>query len=240
MTTITTKPLPKRVSHTPKGQLARERVLHAAEKLFAKHGFHGTSLRDVAAAAKQPLASIVYHFAKKEELYAAVLGAIGDQIERALVASLADERTSRVDAIARGLVRWSADRPDRVRLLLRELLDNPARVARASKLPLAPVLIRLSAAVAADMDAGRIPKTTPEIAVLHLVGAVSYFVVARPTVSRIVGPTRARVLDAAWEDEALAFARRTLGAVEEENRHGSSDRDPTRETRPRARREPDH
>lgn len=205
----------KRVSHTPKGQAARERVVIAAEKLFAKHGFHGTSLRDVAAAAKQPLASIVYHFAKKEDLYAAVLGAIGDQIERALASALENERVDRVDAIARGLVRWSADRPDRVRLLLRELLDNPARVARASKLPLAPVLTRLSKAVAADIEAGRIAAVTPEIAVLHLVGAVSYFVVARPTVFRIVGPARARVLDAAWEEEAFAFARRTLGRADQ-------------------------
>lgn len=201
----------RRVSHTPKGQLARERVVHAAEKLFAKHGFHGTSLRDVAAAAKQPLASIVYHFAKKEALYAAVLTAIGGQLERALVDTLRDEGTDRVESIARGLVRWSADHPDRVRLLLRELLDNPARVARASKLPLAPVLTRLSSAVAADMQAGRLAATTPEIAVLHLVGAIGYFVVARPTVFRIVGPARARVLDAAWEEEALTFARRTLG-----------------------------
>ena len=63
-------------SHTPKGKLARERILRASEPLFADWGFHGTSMRDIAEAVELPLASVVYHFGKKEKLYAALLGEI--------------------------------------------------------------------------------------------------------------------------------------------------------------------
>jgi TetR/AcrR family transcriptional regulator len=48
-------------------------VLDAAERLFAEHGFAGTSMRDIAEASgiSQPL--IQHHFGHKDDLYAAVL-----------------------------------------------------------------------------------------------------------------------------------------------------------------------
>lgn len=205
-------------SQTPKGRRARERILAAAERLIAAHGFHGTSMRDVAAAARLPLATTVYHFAKKEQLYAAVLGEIAEALdgrlqtaidERAGFARLgADSPDAALDALAVAIVRWAAEEPARVKLLLRELLDNPARVAKASRLPLAPFLERASALVAA-----RAVDDAPEVTVLHLVGAISYFVAAWPTVERIVGAARAKQITASYEREAIAFARRMFGVA---------------------------
>lgn len=214
-------------SHTPKGRRARERILAAAERLIAAHGFHGTSMRDIAAAARLPLATTVYHFAKKEQLYAAVLGAIADELDARLQTALdamidkrdgftrqgSERPDAALDALAVAIVRWAAEEPARVKLLLRELLDNPARVAKASRLPLAPFLERASALVAATGAGISGLGSTPEVAVLHLVGAISYFVAAWPTVERIVGNTRAKQITAAYEREAIAFARRMLGVA---------------------------
>jgi len=50
----------------------RERVLDAAERLFAEGGFDGVSMRDVAAAAGVGLPLIVYHFETKRNLYRAL------------------------------------------------------------------------------------------------------------------------------------------------------------------------
>ena len=55
-------------SQTPKGQRARAAILEAAESILVTHGFHGTSMRDIAKAAGLPLPSVVYHFTKKERL----------------------------------------------------------------------------------------------------------------------------------------------------------------------------
>ncbi|MBS2023727.1 MAG: helix-turn-helix transcriptional regulator, partial [Deltaproteobacteria bacterium] len=120
-------------SLTTKGRLARQRILAAAEKLLATRGFHGTSLRDVAREAKIPLATAVYHFARKEQLYSAVLQSIGAQLVAALdeVAKVRGPE-GRLELFARALINWTADEPERVRLLLRELLDNPGRVDQAS------------------------------------------------------------------------------------------------------------
>jgi AcrR family transcriptional regulator len=230
-------------SHTPKGTRARTTILAAAERLLVLRGFHGTSMRDIAEAAGLPLASVVYHFAKKEQLYAAVLVEIGDELTASLAVALAgDDRTwpARLDALSRSLVAWTTTSPGRVKLLLRELLDNPARVAKAERLPLAPVLHRLSAFVEEGMRAGAFRPGEPETSVLHLVGAVSYVVAARPTVRRIVGPARDRELSLSYEREAIRFARLTfLAQVPEELPHGSKQASIAGQTSARARRSKD-
>lgn len=219
-------------SHTPKGTLARDKILRVAERLFAARGFHGTSLREVAQAARIPLATLVYHFARKEKLYASVLAAIAEDLEARLGRALAPVEgpwPDRLDALVRSLVTWARDAPGRVNLLSRELLDNPARVARASKLPLAPVLLRLASFVEEGVRAGAFRPVAPETSVLHLVGAVSYVVAATPTVGRIVGASRAAALTTAYEHEAIRFARSVF--LDPRAKEGPDGEQPTDRTR---------
>jgi AcrR family transcriptional regulator len=51
----------------------KQRILDAAEQLFAQHGFHGASLRAITATAGVNLAAVNYHFQSKEALIQAVL-----------------------------------------------------------------------------------------------------------------------------------------------------------------------
>ncbi len=46
----------------------KERILHAAEDLFAQHGFAGTSLRQVTSQADVNIAAVNYHFGSKDNL----------------------------------------------------------------------------------------------------------------------------------------------------------------------------
>jgi len=50
----------------------KERLLDAAEELFAERGFSATSLRDITALARANLASVNYHYGNKEALLEAV------------------------------------------------------------------------------------------------------------------------------------------------------------------------
>lgn len=54
-------------------EVTRERILEAAERLFAVKGYDGTSIRDVAAAAGVQIANISYHFGLKENLFETVI-----------------------------------------------------------------------------------------------------------------------------------------------------------------------
>jgi AcrR family transcriptional regulator len=63
----------------------RQNILLAAEKLFAKYGFHAVSIRDIADEAGVPLALVGYHFGNKQQLYHAIFehwsGMLQERIE---------------------------------------------------------------------------------------------------------------------------------------------------------------
>src|SRR5439155_24985380 len=53
--------------------ITRERIMKAAERLFAERGYEGTSVRAIVAKARVNQAAINYHSAGKEGLYREVL-----------------------------------------------------------------------------------------------------------------------------------------------------------------------
>lgn len=64
-------PTKKRINQ--RGDATRDRILDAAEQLFAERGFDGTSMRDISAIAQAELGSIGYHFRSKDDIYTKVL-----------------------------------------------------------------------------------------------------------------------------------------------------------------------
>jgi AcrR family transcriptional regulator len=58
---------------TRPSDITRERILKAAERLFAERGYDGTSVRTIVAKAKVNQAAINYHFEGKDGLYREVL-----------------------------------------------------------------------------------------------------------------------------------------------------------------------
>ena len=60
---------------TRPSEVTRERIMKAAERLFAEAGYDGTSIRAIVAKAKVNQAAINYHFEGKDGLYRAVLHA---------------------------------------------------------------------------------------------------------------------------------------------------------------------
>src|SRR5690606_8837414 len=50
----------------------QEAILEAAERLFADQGFHAVTLRQIAEAARVPLALVGYYFGRKNELSHAI------------------------------------------------------------------------------------------------------------------------------------------------------------------------
>lgn len=66
----------------------RQRILGAAEELFAERGFAGASLRQVTAAAKVNLAAVNYHFGSKDNLIEEVFRRRLDELSRRRVERL--------------------------------------------------------------------------------------------------------------------------------------------------------
>ena len=66
----------------------KERILGAAETLFARHGFAGASLRQVTAAANVNLAAVNYHFGSKDKLIEEVFRRRLDELNALRLAAL--------------------------------------------------------------------------------------------------------------------------------------------------------
>jgi len=90
------------------GASTEERLLAAAEKLFAERGFAATSVRDITAEAGTSVAAVNYHFGGKDSLY-----------RELFVGLLRGMREQRLDAIRRVVAEADgADQPiDPTRLL---------------------------------------------------------------------------------------------------------------------------
>jgi len=70
----------------------KDKLMDAAEKLFARRGFHGTSLRDITGEAGVDLALVNYHFGGKQQLLAAVVDRRGSVLNQERLQRLNEAR----------------------------------------------------------------------------------------------------------------------------------------------------
>ena len=75
----------------------KERILDAAEELFADRGFPSTSMRDITQGADANIAAVNYHFGSKEALLLAVLKRRIEPVNQARVARLDELESSAGD-----------------------------------------------------------------------------------------------------------------------------------------------
>ncbi len=113
-----------------KGELTRERILDAAEALFAERGYDGTTLRDVASSVGLRNPSLYNHFDSKESLYAAVLERDIGPVLRLLVQFVEQGRDASAagEQVIAGAMRVLAERPALARLVQHETLSGGQRL----------------------------------------------------------------------------------------------------------------
>lgn len=152
-----------------KSDLTRQRILAAAESIFAEVGFAAARLEDVAAAVGIKRASIVYYFRNKQELY--------DAVEADIFTALQAESERRVAAGSDALERlgllldcwldfWVA-RPTGARIIVRNSADitprstNPVEFSEAT-------LLQLERIIRTGVEAGELRDVDPILALNFL------------------------------------------------------------------------
>jgi AcrR family transcriptional regulator len=92
-------------------QVTSDRLLDAAELLFAKRGFYGVSVREITKAAGVDLSLVNYHFGTKHGLFSAVVARRGEILNR--------ERLERLEKVVVG----TGSRPPQLEAVLDAFLD---------------------------------------------------------------------------------------------------------------------
>lgn len=86
----------------------RDRVLDAAERVFAARGFDGATIRDIAAAAGEPVGSVHHHGGGKACLFAQTVARRAEALSAARLAALETARAEgppRVEAVVGAFMR---------------------------------------------------------------------------------------------------------------------------------------
>lgn len=193
---------------TRPSEVTRERIMKAAERLFAERGYDGTSIRAIVARARVNQAAINYHFEGKDGLYREVLrtafrGLTEDQLAHADEAgTMAPE-----DALAAFIRRQL--RP----LLARDEASRHIRIFNWESVRPTPVFRKLLSEEAApfmgfatDLVRRFLPDAdhrTLTLAAIWLVGQCSVFVRNR---EQLAGPP----LDLSFEESAIEWLAQTI------------------------------
>ncbi len=188
----------------------RERLLQAASQYFADKGFYGTSIRDVAEAVGISKPSLIHHFPSKESLYSEVLKRIATglnaRLEEALDAPV-DER-EKLHRFVDRFCAWSFTHEHDARILMRELLDNPQRLAEVHTWHLKALMDNLVNMIESGQRKGLFRKAEPLPVIINLLGGQHYAMIVKPTLERIYGESSCQRLDL----QQAAILKRMLDA----------------------------
>ncbi len=164
---------------TRRGELTAERILDAAEALFAEKGFAGTTLRDVATAVGLRIPSLYNHFESKESLYAAVLRRGLGPVLRGLADRASGQAPREAAPFIGELMELLVRRPNLARLVQQEALTGGERLSPLLATWFRAVLSRAQESVAAMPGARTWREDELPLVVLALYHAfVGYFTIA--------------------------------------------------------------
>jgi AcrR family transcriptional regulator len=182
------------------GAATPDRLLEAAEGIFAAVGYGAAKLADIAGLAGVRRPSLLYHFRSKELLYVATVERCFARLRATLVSAMRAEGDfpSRMLATFERYSEFISGEPELSRLVLRELLDErgPGRAILMKQIvPLVDVVERF----AREQGKGHVDPQLPVRAVIMMLASDVFLRSA-------VGPLR----DPLWgpEDQARELARR--------------------------------
>jgi len=119
----------------------RDRVLRAAQALFAERGYRGTSLRDIAKRIGVRAPSLLHHFPSKQQLYLEVLDQMFESLDDAAnsIVWTNESRQERMRQALEHTVDFIASHRDFVRIMWKEMADEAGAGRQVLKRRLPPL-----------------------------------------------------------------------------------------------------
>lgn len=114
----------------PRQDNRRQQLLDTAARLFRQHGYHATSMRDIASAVGMLPGSIYYHFASKDELLVTVYREGVSRIAERLDAAVAGKKEpwQQLEAACIAHLQTLLDHSDYAQVVIRVLPDDAPAV----------------------------------------------------------------------------------------------------------------
>ena len=153
-------------------------ILEMAIPLFAKAGFNGVSMRDIAKAVGMSAAALYYHFPDKQSLYLqAVAQAFANKdktLMKVLMANLSPKKR-----LYNFILKFSeliSNDKDFLSLLIREIIDGDAKRLKM----LADQVFHMQFNLIIDLSKKLAPEFDPHLLTVSIIGQVIYHIAANP------------------------------------------------------------
>jgi AcrR family transcriptional regulator len=150
----------------------REAVFTAAAQAFARRGFDGVGVDDIARDAGVNKAMIYYHFDDKLALYRAVVCGMLDDLGTAAAAIVdgGGSAAAKLDAFIDALATRAASRPYFPPLMIREMADGAPRLDARTLTRMRTVFSSFARILDEGVAEGRFRPVSPVLAYLTVVG----------------------------------------------------------------------
>mgnify|MGYP003648916378 FL=1 len=151
------------------GELNRNKILNAAEKEFALHGFKGARVQQIANRAELPKTNVLYYFKSKESLYLALLEDIlqlwNSQFDEATVS---DDPAEVLAHYIAGKMEISRCRPDASKMFALEIINGAPNLNDFFKDQHASWMAGRVDVIKQWIDQGKLAPTDPHYLLFHI------------------------------------------------------------------------
>ncbi|MEE8398006.1 MAG: CerR family C-terminal domain-containing protein [Desulfobacterales bacterium] len=208
--------------------VAKDRILDAAEELFAQNGYAAVSVRQITAAARCNLAAVNYHFGNKKNLYLEVFRSrlvpngkrVSQSFEDNLAARPEPALSDVIHALAQAFLEegplTDEERERHAQLMAREM----ARPIGAMEIVIDEVMRPLFESVACRLRPHLMEEIDDEsltLKILSIFAMVTHFNFARAAISRITGREYNKEFKTRLVDHISEFATKGLGMMQRED-----------------------
>nr|WP_295462805.1 TetR family transcriptional regulator C-terminal domain-containing protein [Mesorhizobium sp.] len=179
----------------------RETILEAALEVFSTHGFRGSTIDQIAAAAGMSKPNLLYYFRRKEDIFTTLIQRLLDTW-LAPLRELDDEGDplTELRSYIRRKIEMARDYPRESRIFANEILQGAPRILPMLEGELKQLVDEKAVIIRGWMRSGRIARTDPYHLIFSIWATTQHYADFDVQVRAVLGPDRGG--DGRFEDAA--------------------------------------
>jgi len=156
---------------------SKEKVIKAATKIFAKKGFDGTSMREIAKAAHLTKPMIYYHFKNKEDLYLYILensiSTLSKKVEK--ITSEDREPEEIIRNVVKIYVKYFKEEENIFRIIHREIISRSRYIGILTDKYFLNIHRSISNVLYKGIEKGVFKKIDKKMATTSIIGIIAFY-----------------------------------------------------------------